>query len=67
MGQNGDTKINYFLGWATLGSVRDIEETIAKEFEIFDTWMEKYEYIIEKYYYECRSKIQNLSFGGKCH
>ena len=30
-----------------MGSVRDIEETIAKEFEIFDTWMEKYEYIID--------------------
>ena len=28
-------------------SVRDIEETIAEEFEIFDTWMEKYEYIID--------------------
>jgi cysteine desulfuration protein SufE len=30
-----------------LHSVRDIEETIAEEFEIFDTWMEKYEYIID--------------------
>tara|TARA_B100000959_G_scaffold273866_1_gene324954 strand:+ start:781 stop:1194 length:414 start_codon:yes stop_codon:yes gene_type:complete len=30
-----------------LDSVKDIEETIAKEFEIFDTWMEKYEYIID--------------------
>jgi|TARA_B110000014_G_scaffold16436_1_gene10835 cysteine desulfuration protein SufE len=30
-----------------LDSVRDIEETIAKEFEIFDTWMEKYEYLID--------------------
>ena len=30
-----------------MDSVRDIEETIAKEFEIFDTWMEKYEYIID--------------------
>ena len=30
-----------------MDSVRDIEETIAKEFEIFDTWMEKYEYLID--------------------
>ena len=30
-----------------MDSVKDIEETIAKEFEIFDTWMEKYEYIID--------------------
>ena len=30
-----------------MSSVRDIEETIAKEFEIFDTWMEKYEYLID--------------------
>ena len=30
-----------------MNSVRDIEETIAKEFEIFDTWMEKYEYLID--------------------
>ncbi len=30
-----------------MDSVRDIEETIEKEFEIFDTWMEKYEYLID--------------------
>ncbi|MDG2296685.1 MAG: SufE family protein [Gammaproteobacteria bacterium] len=30
-----------------MDSVRDIEETITKEFEIFDTWMEKYEYLID--------------------
>ena len=30
-----------------MDSVKDIEEKIAKEFEIFDTWMEKYEYIID--------------------
>ena len=30
-----------------MDSVKDIEETIAKEFEIFDTWMEKYEYLID--------------------
>ena len=30
-----------------MDSVREIEETIAKEFEIFDTWMEKYEYLID--------------------
>ena len=30
-----------------MDSVRDIEETIAKEFEIFETWMEKYEYLID--------------------
>ena len=30
-----------------MDSVRDIEETIAKEFEILDTWMEKYEYLID--------------------
>ena len=30
-----------------MDSVRDIEETITKEFEIFDTWMEKYQYLID--------------------
>ena len=28
-------------------SLEEIQQSISKEFEIFDTWMEKYEYIID--------------------
>ena len=28
-------------------SLEEIQQTISEEFEIFDTWMEKYEYIID--------------------
>ena len=27
--------------------IKDIQEQIVEEFEIFDTWMDKYEYLIE--------------------
>ena len=28
-------------------SLEEIQQSISEEFEIFDTWMEKYEYIID--------------------
>ena len=28
-------------------SIKIIEQEISQEFEIFDTWMEKYEYLID--------------------
>ena len=30
-----------------MDSLEEIQQSIAEEFEIFDTWMEKYEYIID--------------------
>ena len=30
-----------------MGSIEKIQSEIVKEFEMFDNWMEKYEYIIE--------------------
>ena len=30
-----------------LRSIKSIEQEISQEFEIFDTWMEKYEYLID--------------------
>ena len=30
-----------------LKSIKIIEQEISQEFEIFDTWMEKYEYLID--------------------
>ncbi len=30
-----------------MNSITDIEKSISEEFEMFDTWMEKYEYIID--------------------